>query len=312
MRHNARHLDKVAPGIESERVSHESSMHSPARIRTDPEAAIMEVESSARRFETPCGSGRMVWRKWGSGRPVLLLHGGSGSWLHWLTNIPVLAQRYTVWVPDMPGFGDSDLPPQPYTLDAYTAVVESGLRSFLSDGVRLDLVGFSFGGGIAARLARRLEGRFHHMVLSGINFFPPAPLKRKLVSLRRIEDPAERTKGVRHNLQVMLIAHERNIDDLALHLYSVDTARRRLPRVSFRGSAGVRDDLPGVRLQGQLAVISGVDDQVIGHSAAEQAEMLRSLRPDARYRTLEGAGHWVMYEAAERYDEALLAALETS
>ena len=285
-------------------------MDSPARTRTDPEAAIREVESSARRFETPCGNGRMIWRKWGAGRPVLLLHGGSGSWLHWLTSIPVLAQRYTVWAPDMPGFGESDLPPQPYTLDAYAAVVERGLQSLVCDAVRLDVVGFSFGGSIAARLARRLEGRFHHMILSGVNFLPPSGLRRKPVSLQRIGDPADRIKGMRHNLQAMMIAHERNIDDLALHLYSLDSARRRAPRVPFSGFAGIRDDLPGTR--GRLAVISGADDQVIGHGSEAQAEALRSLRPDAQYHALEGAGHWVMYEGAARYCEALLAALEAA
>lgn len=287
-------------------------MDSSARARTDPEAVISEVDSSAQRFETPCGDGRMIWRKWGTGRAVLLLHGGSGSWLHWLANIPVLAQRHTVWVPDMPGFGDSDLPPQPYTLDTYAAVVKRGLQSLVSDALRLDVVGFSFGAGIAAHLARRLDGRFHHLILTGANFFPLVDLSRKLVNLKRIEDPLERVKGVRHNLQVMLIAHERNIDDLALHLYSVDTARRRLPRVSFRGSAGIRDDLPGVRVLGRISVISGADDQVIGHGSEAQAKALRSLRADARYRAIEGAGHWVMYEAAERYNHALLAALEAA
>jgi len=34
----------------------------------------------------------MVWRLWGAGAPVLLLHGGSGSWTHWLRNIPALVQ----------------------------------------------------------------------------------------------------------------------------------------------------------------------------------------------------------------------------
>jgi 2-hydroxy-6-oxonona-2,4-dienedioate hydrolase len=285
-------------------------MNNPARAQTNPEAAIREVESSARRYETPCGTGRMIWRKWGAGHPVLLLHGGSGSWLHWLTIIPVLAQRRSVWVPDMPGFGDSDLPPQPYTRDAYAAVVQSGLQSLLSDTVRLDVAGFSFGGSVAARLARRLDGRFHHMILSGINFLPPSGLRRKPVSLRRIEDPTERTKGLKHNLQAMMIAHERNIDDLALHLYDLDTARRRAPRVPFSGFTGVRDDLPGARAQGPLAVISGADDQVIGHGSQAQAEALRLLRPDAQYQALEGAGHWVMYEAAELYNEALLASLE--
>jgi 2-hydroxy-6-oxonona-2,4-dienedioate hydrolase len=279
------------------------------RAHTDPTAAIRAIESSARQFETPCGTGRMVWRSWGEGQPILLLHGGSGSWLHWLTTIPVLAPQYTVWVPDMPGFGDSDLPPEPYALETYTAVLESGLRSLLPESVALDVVGFSLGASVAVRLACLLDGRFRYLVLSGANFFPPIPGKRlKLASLKRMEDPAERVCALRHNLQVMMLAHEQNIDPLALHLYSLDTARRKLPRVSFSGFQPLRTDLPHARV-GRLTVISGADDQVIGHGKDAQAEALRALRPDAQYQALDGGGHWVMYEVAERYNEALLRAL---
>ena len=276
------------------------------------EKIIADVDAQARRFDTPCAEGTLAWRRWGSGPAMVLLHGGTGSWTHWIRNVEALAREHAVWIPDMPGFGDSDLPPRPYTLDAYAAVVESGLESLVFDAVRLDVVGFSFGGSVAARIARRLDSRFHNMILSGVNFLPPSGLRRKPVSLRRIDDPAERIKAVRHNLQAMMIAHERNIDDLALHLYSMDTARRRAPRVPFSGFTGIRDDLSGVCAQGQLTVISGADDQVIGHGGEAQAEALRSLRPDAQYQALEGAGHWVMYEAAERYNEALLAALEAA
>ena len=39
---------------------------------------------------------------------MLLLHGGSGSWTHWLRNIqPLVDAGRQVLVPDLPGFGDS-------------------------------------------------------------------------------------------------------------------------------------------------------------------------------------------------------------
>ncbi|HEX4114045.1 MAG TPA: hypothetical protein VH020_16050, partial [Stellaceae bacterium] len=50
----------------------------------EPIAALDRV---ARHRETPCGDGTMVWREWGEGVPVVLLHGGYGSWQHWLRNI---------------------------------------------------------------------------------------------------------------------------------------------------------------------------------------------------------------------------------
>ena len=37
-----------------------------------------------------------------------MLHGGHGSWLHWIRNIDALGQRHTLLIPDLPGFGDSD------------------------------------------------------------------------------------------------------------------------------------------------------------------------------------------------------------
>ena len=37
------------------------------------------VARSGQRLETPLSEGRLVWRIWGQGEPVVLLHGGYGS-----------------------------------------------------------------------------------------------------------------------------------------------------------------------------------------------------------------------------------------
>lgn len=84
-------------------------------IAGGPLAARAEVErvaAAGTRVETPCGAGRLVWYSWGQGRPLLLLHGGSGSWTHWIRNVETLAAAgYQVIAPDLPGSGDSALPP---------------------------------------------------------------------------------------------------------------------------------------------------------------------------------------------------------
>ena len=88
------------------------------------------LRRAAERSETPCGDGAMVWQRWGprGGKPVLLLHGGSGSWTHWVRNIEPLARpAMTVWVPDLPGFGDSAAPPDGHDADVLPGWLERGL-----------------------------------------------------------------------------------------------------------------------------------------------------------------------------------------
>ena len=82
-------------------------------------AAIERLASRAGVRDVATSAGRVRWRCFGQparadGRPpVALLHGGHGCWLHWVRNVEMLAERHTVWVADLPGFGDSDRPAGP-------------------------------------------------------------------------------------------------------------------------------------------------------------------------------------------------------
>jgi 2-hydroxy-6-oxonona-2,4-dienedioate hydrolase len=274
-----------------------------------PDEVVRELESAGQRFETPCGAGRMSWRRWGNGAPVLLLHGGSGSWLHWQPTIPALSQHFALWVPDLPGFGESELPPEPMSFDSYCDTVLEGFNTFRPAGDAVHIVGFSFGSSIAVRLAAVLPTR--HLVLSGATFttMNQRP-RRNLISLRRTPNEEERARGLRHNLREMMIAHEGNIDAMALRLYDIDTRRRRLPRTAINNLGIVRAELPGLQLQGRVCALAGADDQVIGHGTQAQRAELAALRPDALYDAIPGAGHWVMKEAAAAYNTALIRHLQ--
>ena len=60
-----------------------------AIISEKTKALVAGVDAEGQRIETPCGDGSLVWRVWGSGPPLILLHGGYGSWTHWIRNVPV-------------------------------------------------------------------------------------------------------------------------------------------------------------------------------------------------------------------------------
>src|SRR5215472_9822300 len=102
---------------------------------------------------SPCGEGTVVWRQWGAGTPLVLFHGGYGAWTHWLANIDALSRRYRVIAPDMPGLGDSAMPPVPYTPESLAALLARGLDTVLAPGERCHLVGFSFGAMLGGHVA---------------------------------------------------------------------------------------------------------------------------------------------------------------
>ncbi len=95
---------------------------------TTPAEIVKELELRARKETTPCGDGNMVWHIWGDGPSLVLMHGGYGSWTHWVKNIEALSQHFTVYTPDTPGLGDSAMPPEPVSPDSIGAIVSEGLN----------------------------------------------------------------------------------------------------------------------------------------------------------------------------------------
>src|SRR5262245_48453811 len=93
-----------------------------------PAELVSAVAARAREIRTPCGDGTMVWRQFGSGPYLALLHGGHGAWSHWIRNVEVLAQHFTVLACDMPGYGDSAMVPEPYTAASIAEIVTRGLQ----------------------------------------------------------------------------------------------------------------------------------------------------------------------------------------
>jgi len=105
----------------------------------------------------------------GKGDPVVLIHGsgpGVTSYANWRLVLPALAENFRVVAPDMVGFGFSERP----------ANIEYGLQTWADQVVGLmdtlelpqaHLVGNSFGGAIALRIAAQHPDRVAKLVLMG-------------------------------------------------------------------------------------------------------------------------------------------------
>jgi pimeloyl-ACP methyl ester carboxylesterase len=271
-----------------------------------PVSVVAKLESRARREVTAWAGGSMVWRTWGDGPPLVLLHGASGSWTHWIRNIPPLAERFRVIVPDMPGFGDSDAPPEPHTVDVLAEAVAHGLDALVP--APLDLAGFSFGGIVAGHVAARPGPRVRTLVLVGAGGLGlPRPPTRPLVAVTPAMAPEAIARAHRENLGILMLADPARIDDLAVELQAENLRRARFKSGNIPTSDALARALPSVRAR--IVAIFGSRDAFVGASLDEPRRVLRSLRPDVDVRVLDGPGHWAIYEAPEAATTMLLEAL---
>lgn len=267
-----------------------------------------ELAQRARRYETPCGSGRMVWHTWGEGEPVLMLHGGSGSWTHWLRNIPaIVGAGRTAVVPDLPGFGESANPPGGGDADAVVAPLVEGLDLLLGERP-VDVVGFSFGSLVAALLASRHPRRVSRLVLVGA---PVVPLQRgrgvELKPWSRASSAQDRAKVHRHNLAAIMLHRPGSIDELALALHAANVPRDRMRRRRLVTTSAMQDAV--ARFDFPFSAIYGAEDVLVRTVWPEVEAVLRA-NPCFRGTTvIAEAGHWVQYEESQRFDAAMLASL---
>lgn len=261
---------------------------------------------AASRHETACGEGAMVWHRWGDGEPVLLLHGGSGSWTHWLRNIDTVVRAgRSAWVPDLPNFGDSASLGERADADTVVEPLRQGMQ-VLMGGAACDIVAFSFGSLVATLLAAAHPGRVRRLWLLG----PPVlPLRSgKGVALRpwqHLTAEAEQAEAHRANLAAIMFHDPAAIDadTVALHAANVrrDRMRRRRLVTTDAFAQALAHTVCDTRAVFGAQDVLCRDDWPGVHRVLESCPGFRGLVQ------VPGAGHWVQHEAASECNALLQA-----
>jgi 2-hydroxy-6-oxonona-2,4-dienedioate hydrolase len=272
-------------------------------IREETVAFVKDIAAEAERLGTPCGDGRMVWHIWGEGPPLVLLHGGYGSWTHWIRNVLPLSRSFTVAAPDLPGLGESATPPEPHTAEGLARIIVDGIDIVFPKDARLHIAGFSFGGVLGGHVAAQLADRVLGFTVVGSNGLG---LVRQPTALRRVPEGAwenDLLAVARHNLGALMIADPAKIDELAVYIQSQNAPRGRVKSRRFSRADTLARALPLVKAR--LDGIWGERDATAYPHLEDRARALRAIQPEARFEVIPGAGHWVQYEAAERFNPLL-------
>ena len=241
----------------------------------------------------------------GRGEPLVLLHGGTGTWAHWYRAIPAFAAHFDVLALDLPGMGDSADLPNDGNLEVYLDLIGEAIDAVIGPARVFRMAGFSVGGLLAAATTARMPDRVQRLALVAPGGYDVA--ERRVLDLRGPRpdmSDAEIDAVHRHNLGAAMLADPNAIDAATVRVQrrNIETCRYDTRRIGFRRH--VAEWLPDVRCP--LLMLWGGNDLYSNPSIHPRIERLRALAPHAEIHLVPGAGHWVQYERADIVNPVLV------
>jgi 2-hydroxy-6-oxonona-2,4-dienedioate hydrolase len=270
-----------------------------------PEACVARVAAMGETRRVDFGGGEMVWRVLGKGRPVVFLHGGYGTWGHWIRNVLPLSRHMQVIAGDLPGHGEADAMPGRPTRELMAETLARCIDGVLPKDGAYDLVGFSMGANLSAATIAAYGRNPENLVVVGPGGLGVESQKIEGLQKWRPDQPRDELDARhRNNLGVIMFHDASRIDDLAVHIQRENGLRMRY-RVKRSGATTMlRDYLP--RVDAKLSCVWGEHDVYVIGNREERIAVMRESHPDLRVAVIADAGHWVMYEQAAAFNAALL------
>ena len=239
---------------------------------------------------------RLYYEDAGSGKPVILIHGGGLSKGWWRKQIPVLGRRFRVIAADTRGNGRSDKTPwghrtARYAMDVREIIESLGLRE-------VTLVGWSIG----ARTVLSYIELFRGYRLKGVVLVDEVPS----IEVHDPPDdssepdvdtpPANETEHRRRQLKSMFVSLEvsdEELDDL------LEESRENTPAQGI--TLG-----PDYRAQDWRPLLPAIDLPVLiatggGSGAFPGCKYMHEHIPGARMEVFERSGHALFYEEPDRF-----------
>jgi len=264
-------------------------------------AYIERLDALAEHREVPFADGRLMkWRIFGEGEPLVLIHGGHGSWLHWIRNIEPLARHRQLILADLPGFGDSDDVPKGVGSQEIAEFALASLDELLGGRPPIDMAGFSFGGSITSRIVEKRGNVRRIALLGSAGSATPQLPSPELVRWRHL-DGEDQEGALRHNLIARMLHANASVEPIVYEAYVLATT---ICRYHSRGEVQrrrLKDILAG--FHAPALFMWGEYDAT---ATPEDTRYLASTGPNRHVRVIRGVGHWIQAEAPDEINAELL------
>ncbi|MGI8631416.1 MAG: alpha/beta fold hydrolase [Solirubrobacterales bacterium] len=286
---------------------------------TNPEWLRIDWQPCVHDLELESGPVRYVDYGSGPRTPVVLIHGLSANWQHWLEQIPVLGATRRVLALDLPGFGESPLREKPLSIRGDARLLEEFCEILGAEPCVL--VGNSMGGFVAAEMAISHPRRVDKLVLvsaAGLSTTKIPTIPRvstavaarglKLVNpvIKRIQDAGFRRQRLRYFGFRGAMRHPRLIrPELLYELARGTTAEGLAPAITAITGYDYADRLEEIEVP--TLVMWGCNDLIV---SVGDADRYAGHITDSRTVLFDDTGHLPMVERPARFNRELLAFLD--
>ncbi len=240
----------------------------------------------------------------GEGELVVLLHGWGSNITLFEHTISVLERSYKVVAMDMPGFGESEEPKEPWCVDDYVDFVLKFLEDYSPK--KLTLLGHSFGGRVIIKMcSRELPFEIDKVILVDSAGVKP----KKTFKQKTKQSIYKATKNIYSSSAVQKMFPEA-LENLRRKNGSADynaaspIMRQTLVKV-------VNEDLtelmPNMKMP-VLLIWGTLDDA----TPLSDALIMEKLMPEAGLVKFEGAGHYSFLECQSQYGRVLASFMNIS
>ncbi len=248
-------------------------------------------------WQTEIGGRKVHYFCGGQGEPLIVIHGGGNSARAWLKNIEALAKSYTVYVPDLPGFGYTEPIRGNYFVPDLVDFIDAFARS-LGLG-RFHLVGHSLGGAIALSYVLKFPFKVTKLVLvSSLSLGKEIALWVRLLSQPAVSRHIGRAvmfvlKMVKRLVDALLpsMGFMMPLSEASLYWGScISTVKEQALNLAHRLSEVVVPTL----------VVWGGRDPIL---PVKHAYAAAELIPDCRLKVFKKSGHSVYRDELEEFSE---------
>jgi pimeloyl-ACP methyl ester carboxylesterase len=259
---------------------------------------LLTIEQSSKKIFIKSQDTKICWRSWGEGKALIFLHGGYGSWAHWIKQAIPFSKKYNVLIPDMPGFGESDDLPLPHTPEKIASNIADTLQELISKDIPPIICGFSFGGLIAGHLSYSLIERGinpEKLVLVG-----PGGLGAKRGEMKNMiprhskMTEQEVYQAHKTNLEILMMHDKRKVDEWSVHIQKQNTDAHRIKSRPISSTDTLAKVLKKQKIP--LYVLWGEKDASVGIYLEDRMAILRNVNNKVRFHVEFNLGHWIMYE----------------